>query len=221
MEAMTKIEIDFAQLRDTLYLERLADVEAERSGIITRTHPELLHIERMLEERKQRKLDAARKWLDGLEVAYERRTQSEEHTAWEEWGEERAELRSAMLDDAFAKRRKLDREKRNMDRPKDGEPSLPFISPYVFGQLLTCTSWHRRTLTLPRAAPSPRRAPPAPKARRVRRRCLDRKRNRVGTASPGPAHGRSGQRARRRVNLDRHGAHGRQSFPSFFSSVRY
>jgi hypothetical protein len=36
MEALTRIEIEFARLRDKLYLERLADIEKERMGIETR-----------------------------------------------------------------------------------------------------------------------------------------------------------------------------------------
>lgn len=35
MEALTKIEIGFARLRDELYLERLAEVEKERVGVET------------------------------------------------------------------------------------------------------------------------------------------------------------------------------------------
>ncbi|KAL8292514.1 hypothetical protein RQP46_001126 [Phenoliferia psychrophenolica] len=128
MEALTRIEIDFARLRDKLYLERLADVEQERVGVETGTHPELLHLTRLIELRKERKLDLAKRWLDGLETAYERRRESEEHTVWEWWADGRAELRSTMLEDAFSKRRKLDREKRNMDRPKDGGLS-PFLAP--------------------------------------------------------------------------------------------
>jgi hypothetical protein len=35
MEALTKIEIEFARLRDKLYIERMADVEKERIGVET------------------------------------------------------------------------------------------------------------------------------------------------------------------------------------------
>lgn len=33
MEALTRIEIQFAQLRDVLYLERMEEIEEEREGI--------------------------------------------------------------------------------------------------------------------------------------------------------------------------------------------
>lgn len=35
MEALTKIEIEFARLRDKLYIERMADVEKDRIGVET------------------------------------------------------------------------------------------------------------------------------------------------------------------------------------------
>lgn len=35
MEALTKIEIEFARLRDKLYLERMAEVDKERIGVET------------------------------------------------------------------------------------------------------------------------------------------------------------------------------------------
>lgn len=39
--------------------------------------------------------------------------------------DERSELRTTMLDEANSKRRKLDREKRVIDRPKTGESIIP------------------------------------------------------------------------------------------------
>lgn len=33
MDALTKLEIDFARLRDRMYLERMAEIEKERIGI--------------------------------------------------------------------------------------------------------------------------------------------------------------------------------------------
>lgn len=33
MDALTRIEIEFARLRDRLYMERMADIEKERIGV--------------------------------------------------------------------------------------------------------------------------------------------------------------------------------------------
>lgn len=110
------------------------------------THPELLHLTQLIELRRTTKIELARKWLEGLEGDYERRRVSEEHTAWNWWtvswlfrswrrlGADcfagvqngRADLRTTMLDEANSKRRKLDREKRFIDRPKESAFALKF-----------------------------------------------------------------------------------------------
>lgn len=120
MEALTKIEIEFAKLRDLLYIERLADIERERIGIETGTHPELIHLTHLIELRRNRKLELAKKWLDGLEGAYRIQYDEREHANWHHWEDERGRTRSRMLDDANSKRRRLEREKRALEKPKDG-----------------------------------------------------------------------------------------------------
>ncbi|GAA5896924.1 hypothetical protein JCM8208_006113 [Rhodotorula glutinis] len=119
MEALTKIEISFARLRDLLYLERLADVEKERLAIETGAHPELVHLTQLIELRRNRKLELARLWLDGLENAYGVQFTDREHANWNSWQDDRARERTRMLDDANSKRRRLEREKRALERPKD------------------------------------------------------------------------------------------------------
>ncbi|GAA5946943.1 hypothetical protein JCM3775_003934 [Rhodotorula graminis] len=119
MEALTKIEISFARLRDLLYLERLADVEKERLAIETGAHPELVHLTQLIELRRNRKLELARLWLDGLENAYGVQFTDREHANWNSWQDDRARERTRMLDEANSKRRRLEREKRALERPKD------------------------------------------------------------------------------------------------------
>ncbi|GAA5916692.1 hypothetical protein JCM6882_002269 [Rhodosporidiobolus microsporus] len=119
MEALTKIEIQFAQLRDVLYVERMEEVEKERTGIESGTHPELLHLTQLIELRRDNKLQLAKRWLDGLEQSYQLQFDHSEHALWNRWQDERARLRTRMLDDANGKRRRLEREKRMLERPKD------------------------------------------------------------------------------------------------------
>ncbi|GAA6002386.1 hypothetical protein JCM10207_001093 [Rhodosporidiobolus poonsookiae] len=119
MEALTKIEIQFAQLRDVLYIERMQEIEKERIGIENGSHPELLHLTQLIELRRDNKLQLAKRWLDGLERSYQLQYDHGEHALWNRWQDERARLRTRMLDEANAKRRRLEREKRVLDRPKD------------------------------------------------------------------------------------------------------
>lgn len=103
MEALTRIEIEFARLRDRLYVERMTEVEKERIGVedgerhrrtssrlgltsrFAGTHPELLHLIQLIEIRRAKKLELAKKWLDGLEGAYERHRDEAEHATWTWW----------------------------------------------------------------------------------------------------------------------------------------
>jgi hypothetical protein len=48
-----------------------------------------------------------------------------EHALWNRWQDERARLRTRMLEDANGKRRRLEREKRMLERPKDGAFQFP------------------------------------------------------------------------------------------------
>lgn len=120
IDELTRIEIKFAKLRDMLYLERLADVEKERIGIETGTHPELIHLTQLIELRRNRKLELARKWFDGLSHAYQVQLDEREHANWHWWEDERARSRMRYFDEANSKRRRLEREKRTLERPKDG-----------------------------------------------------------------------------------------------------
>ncbi|GAA5928475.1 Sds3 domain-containing protein [Sporobolomyces koalae] len=119
MEHLTKIEIHFAKLRDMLYVERLTEVEKDRIAIETGAHPELIHLTQLLELRRNKRLELAKAWLDGLESSYDRQYIADEHAMWNQWQNKRAELRTGMLDEANSKRRRIDREKRSLERPKD------------------------------------------------------------------------------------------------------
>lgn len=121
IDDLTRIEIKFAQLRDMLYLERVADVEKERIGIENGTHPELIHLTQLIELRRNRKLELARKLFDGLSGAYSIQTDEREHANWHWWEDERSRTRLRFFDEANAKRSRLEREKRTLERPKDGE----------------------------------------------------------------------------------------------------
>ncbi|KDE08327.1 hypothetical protein MVLG_01368 [Microbotryum lychnidis-dioicae p1A1 Lamole] len=134
MEALTKIEIAFARLRDRLYVERMAEVERDRLAVDTGAHPELIHLTNLIELRRARKLELARNQFNSVYLGYEKQREMAEHKTWVWWADARAELRSTMLDEANSKRRRLEREKRNLDRPQDNtllHALAPKITPVV------------------------------------------------------------------------------------------
>lgn len=62
-------------------LERVADASSQSIG----THPELIHLTQLIELRRAKKLDLAKRWLEGLESGYARRRDASEHAAWTWW----------------------------------------------------------------------------------------------------------------------------------------
>ncbi|GAK67229.1 uncharacterized protein PAN0_017c5455 [Moesziomyces antarcticus] len=118
MEALTKIEIGFAMLRDRLYVERLQEISKEGEMIVDGTHPELLHLNKAIESRRQRRTQLVDMWFEQQEQQYERVANAEEFAAWSIWRSSCASLRRDMMDDFSRKRRRLDREKRTLDAPR-------------------------------------------------------------------------------------------------------
>lgn len=118
MEALTKIEIGFAMLRDRLYVERLQEISKEGEMILDGTHPELLHLNKAIEMRRQRRTELVEMWFEQQEQQYERVAKAEEFAAWSIWRSSCASLRRDMMDEYSRKRRRLDREKRTLDAPR-------------------------------------------------------------------------------------------------------
>ncbi|KIS66382.1 uncharacterized protein UMAG_05376 [Mycosarcoma maydis] len=118
MEALTKIEIGFAMLRDRLYVERLQEISKEGDMILDGTHPELLHLTKAIEMRRQRRTELVEMWFEQQEMQYERVAKAEEFAAWSIWRSSCASLRRDMMDEFSRKRRRLDREKRTLDAPR-------------------------------------------------------------------------------------------------------
>ncbi|SOV01925.1 uncharacterized protein UDID_08212 [Ustilago sp. UG-2017a] len=118
MEALTKIEIGFAMLRDRLYVERLQEISKEGHMILDGTHPELLHLTKAIEMRRQRRTQLVEMRFEQQEQQYERVAKAEEFAAWSIWRSSCASLRRDMMDEFSRKRRRLDREKRTLDAPR-------------------------------------------------------------------------------------------------------
>ncbi|CCF49854.1 hypothetical protein NDA10_000530 [Ustilago hordei] len=118
MEALTKIEIGFAMLRDRLYVERLQEISKEGQMILDGTHPELLHLTKAIEMRRQRRTQLVEMRFEQQEQQYQRVAKAEEFAAWSIWRSSCASLRRDMMDEFSRKRRRLDREKRTLDAPR-------------------------------------------------------------------------------------------------------
>ncbi|PWN91346.1 hypothetical protein FA10DRAFT_278188 [Acaromyces ingoldii] len=131
MEALTKIEIGFAVLRDKLYVERMEEVSKESEMIYKGTHPDLIHLTNLIELRRERRLKLVELWFEEQQKQYARVASSEEAAAWSHWRHDAAELRRQQMNDFSRKRRKLDREKRSLDAPRPARQHQMFETELV------------------------------------------------------------------------------------------
>ncbi|KAL9933287.1 hypothetical protein V8E36_008005 [Tilletia maclaganii] len=118
MEALTRIEIQFAMLRDRLYVERMEEVCRETEMILEGTHPELIRFTRAIDELRERRLRLLDLELENQVHHYEQVAEGEEQITWNSYRYQAAELRQNMMDDTARKRRRLEREKRLIDVPR-------------------------------------------------------------------------------------------------------
>lgn len=122
IESLFKIEIEFAKLRDALFLERMAEASHEKKLVSEDQHPDLVHLNEWITSRRTTRLDVASKWRDRLHQEFDVEREAAERMAWSQWSEDRARLKSDMLDQVNGKRRAIEREKRVSDRGnRDGE----------------------------------------------------------------------------------------------------
>lgn len=78
----------------------------------------------MIEHRRTAKLDLASKILAESEISSVRTSDAGHRAVWYDWIDNRYDLRQSLSDEANTKRRRLDREKRAIERPKNGEKQL-------------------------------------------------------------------------------------------------
>ncbi|CAO1626887.1 unnamed protein product [Sympodiomycopsis kandeliae] len=118
MDALAKIEIKVALLRDRLYVERSMEIAKETEMILEGTHPELVHITALIEARRLWKLRTLETWFEEEQRHFAKMAAAEEREAQLTWRAETAELRRDLMNDWSSKRRKLEREKRSIDAPR-------------------------------------------------------------------------------------------------------
>lgn len=103
LEALFKIEIEFARLRDRLYLERMEEVVRDREAVEAGqylcpsyahwpcsylskgVHPEFVLLNDLIEKRRASKLDLASKTLEQLNRGFEREITADERVVWSDW----------------------------------------------------------------------------------------------------------------------------------------
>lgn len=90
-------------------------------NLVIGTHPELIHLVQVIEHRRTARLELARRMLIQSEASITRQNGADLRSGWYDWARERSDLRKSMMDEAYIKKRKLEREKRSIERPRSGK----------------------------------------------------------------------------------------------------
>lgn len=85
MEALAKIEISFALLRDRLYVERIEETCKEGSMILDGTHPELIYLTNLIEARRRKRSQLVDHWFEQQEMQFSRVARADEQNIWSSW----------------------------------------------------------------------------------------------------------------------------------------
>lgn len=82
------------------------------------SHPELLHLMHLVEQRRHARLEMARKTLGVSDESHTRQSEGQYHGIWYDWTACRYATSNAVMTEANHNRRRLDREKRAIERPR-------------------------------------------------------------------------------------------------------
>ncbi|KAF8911329.1 Sds3-like-domain-containing protein [Mucidula mucida] len=118
LDVLASIEFKFGRLRETLYVERMEQLAWEESLITDGTHPELLHYQKELSARRDKRIELASRKRE-LEIAtIQKKRRVNEDGTWSWWQHERDQLQTDMIAENNRKKRKLERERRAVERPQ-------------------------------------------------------------------------------------------------------
>ncbi|CDO72105.1 hypothetical protein BN946_scf184962.g48 [Trametes cinnabarina] len=129
LDELAAIELKFALLRERLYVEKMDTLAWEEGLIADGTHPELLHLHAELSKRRDKCLELASRRRDYEVANVTKRRKLDEEGVWSWWKvDARDELQTEMISETNSKRRRLERERRALERP---QPTRRFPLPPV------------------------------------------------------------------------------------------
>ncbi|CCL99391.1 uncharacterized protein FIBRA_01409 [Fibroporia radiculosa] len=118
LDVLATIELKFALLRERLYVEKMENLAWEEALVVDGAHPELLHLHTELSKRRDKRLQLAARRRDYEIANVTKRRKLDEDGVWSWWKSERDELQTNMVSETNRKKRKLERERRALDRPQ-------------------------------------------------------------------------------------------------------
>ncbi|GBE89804.1 hypothetical protein SCP_1701290 [Sparassis crispa] len=131
LDVLATIELKFALLRERLYVEKMEGLAWEENLVAEGTHPEMLHLHTELSKRRDKRLELASRRRDYEVSNVTKRRKLDEDAVWSWWQFVRDDLQTEMISETNRKRRRLERERRAMERPQPARriPSAPIDAP--------------------------------------------------------------------------------------------
>ncbi|KLT39723.1 hypothetical protein CC85DRAFT_179074 [Cutaneotrichosporon oleaginosum] len=122
IRALFALEVKFAALRDRLYVERLEEAAREEEMILNGTHPALIHLNKTLQTRRERLHEVASRRHQATINDLGTWRKIEDKISWSTWTDQRDQLHWDEFESTWSKRRRLAREKNELETPKVYRP---------------------------------------------------------------------------------------------------
>lgn len=172
LEILAGMELKFALLRERIYQDKMRDIACEEKllfegvstsichafsviEVVAGNHPEYMYLLAELQRRKDRKLELAALRMEHEKQFASQKRKVDENATWAAWTEAKEEVRDDLVADLNSKRRRLERERRNLDANKLRESEIKTARSIT---ILDCNP-----VMSPPTMPSPRYlSPPSP-----------------------------------------------------------
>jgi hypothetical protein len=125
LDILGGLEIKFAHLRERLYVDKMEDAAMEEDYYLADKHPEVLFLIKTLDERKEQRLQLAKRKRELEEAWCRKKREADERAVWSWWAVRKEELRDQMVAETNGKRRRLEREKRSLESKAAGTRIFP------------------------------------------------------------------------------------------------
>ncbi|KAG6817026.1 hypothetical protein H0H87_000650 [Tephrocybe sp. NHM501043] len=116
LDVLATIELKFALLRERVYVEKMEGLSWEEALVNDGTHPELLHLQRELSTRRDKRVELATRKRELEEANVNKRRRTDDDATWSWWKVARDDLQTEMIAETNRKRRRMERERRAGDR---------------------------------------------------------------------------------------------------------
>ncbi|KAF7312202.1 hypothetical protein MIND_00233100 [Mycena indigotica] len=129
LDVLANIELKFSLTRRAIFLDRMEGLAWEEALVQAGTHPEMLHIQRELMARRDRRIELATRKRSFECADAERKRVTAEQGVWSWWKLSRDDLQTDMITETNRKRRKMERDRRGSERSVPLRRSIPPAPP--------------------------------------------------------------------------------------------